>query len=86
MNVRVAENTKPEYAAVENERNGPTGDRGRHVYYNGGTEGARNGQFRLKGQAWTSLVEPATALTKEQIAQRLTAGNHQPAARAAPQR
>lgn len=78
LNQRVAKDTSPKYSAIENERNGPTGDRGRHVYYNGGTEGDRNGNFRLKGQAWTSVVEPATALTKEQIAQRMTAGTYRP--------
>lgn len=80
LNQRVADGTSSKYSSIENERNGPTGDRGRHVYYNGGTEGDRNGQFRLKGQAWTSLVEPVTALTQEQIAQRLTAGTYRPPA------
>lgn len=80
LNQQVAKGTSSKYSAAENERNGPTGDRGRHVYYNGGTEGDRDGRFRLKGQAWTSLVEPITALTKEQIAQRLIAGTYQPPA------
>ncbi|AGT07257.1 hypothetical protein JCM7686_0146 [Paracoccus aminophilus JCM 7686] len=81
MNARVGEGARPTYSAAENERNGPTGDRGRHVYYNGDTSGAYSNtakkivnKFRLKGQAWTSVVEPVTALTKEQIAQRLDPG------------
>ncbi|MDF3608018.1 C39 family peptidase [Paracoccus sp. DMF-8] len=76
LNQRVAEGSSPKYSAVENERNGPTGDRGRHVYYNGGTEGDYRGNFRLKGQAWTSVVEPTTALTVEQIAQRMHPGTY----------
>lgn len=76
LNQRVAEGTSSKYSAVENERNGPTGDRGRHVYYNGGTEGDYRGNFRLKGQAWTSVVEPSTALTAEQIAQRMHPGTY----------
>lgn len=78
LNQRVAKDTSPKYSAIENERNGPTGDRGRHVYYNGGTEGDYRGNFRLKGQAWTSVVEPTTALTKQQVAARLTAGTWRP--------
>ncbi|MDO5606531.1 MAG: hypothetical protein Q4G25_15360 [Paracoccus sp. (in: a-proteobacteria)] len=78
LNARVRKNTRRTYSAVENERNGPNGDRGRHVYYNGGTEGAKDGRFRLKGQAWTSVVEPKTALTTAQIAERLHPGTYQP--------
>ncbi|EPX77431.1 hypothetical protein [Litoreibacter arenae] len=74
MNAQIDRGTSPKYSAVENERNGPAGDRGRHVYYNGGTEGARAGNFRLKGQAWSSVIEPDTALTTAEIADRLNTG------------
>ncbi len=74
MNTRIKQGSKPTYTSVENERNGSTDDRGRHVYYNGGTQGASSGNFRLKGQAWTSVVERNTALTKPEIAERLTPG------------
>ncbi len=78
LNARVAEGSSPKYSAVENERNGATGDRGRHVYYNGGTEGARAGNFRLKGQPWTAVIEPKTDLTTAQIRARLNPGTFNP--------
>lgn len=74
MNAQIDRGTSSKYSNVENERNGANGDRGRHVYYNGGTEGARAGKFRLKGQAWSCVVEPDTALTTAEIADRLNTG------------
>lgn len=78
LNARLKEGTSTKYSRVENERNGPTDDRGRHVYYSGETQGDRNGKFRLKGQAWTSVVEPITPLTSKQIAARLNPGVPRP--------
>lgn len=77
LNTRVSDGASSRYSTVENERNGATGDRGRHVYYNGGTEGSRDGQFRLKGQGWTCVLTPATALTKDEVRQRLNRGTNQ---------
>jgi hypothetical protein len=74
MNQRIDRGTSSKYSTVEQERNGAAGDRGRHVYYNGGTEGDRNGQFRLKGQPWTCVVTPDTALTADEVAERITVG------------
>lgn len=74
MNAQIDRNTSSKYSNVEQERNGATGDRGRHVYYNGGTEGALRGNFRLKGQAWSCVIEPDTALTKAEVSDRMHAG------------
>ena len=74
LNARVKQGASTSYSSAENERNGPTDDRGRHVYYNGETEGHENGRFRLKGQAFTSVISPTTALTKAQVAARLNPG------------
>ncbi len=74
LNAEIDKNTSPKYSSAENERNGATGDRGRHVYYNGETEGARSGHFRIKGAPWSAVIEPNTTLTKEQIRSRLIPG------------
>lgn len=81
MNTRIDRDTSPRYSDVENERNrspnhpGRPNDRGRHVYYSGNTEGSGSGEhFRLKGEAWTCVIEPDTALTTEQTRERLNHG------------
>lgn len=74
INARIGQGTRTGYSAGENETNRATDERGRHVYYNGETEGNSKGQFRLKGQAWSSVIEPVTPLTTAQIAARLNPG------------
>lgn len=74
LNTDIDKGTSPKYSSKERERNGQTGDLGRHVYYNGDTEGARNGQFRIKGSPWSCVIEPSTPLTLEQIRSLLVQG------------
>ncbi|WP_312526525.1 hypothetical protein [Paracoccus sp. (in: a-proteobacteria)] len=74
LNTRLGQGTSPGYSRIENETNRANDDRGRHVYYNGETMGRRQNTFKLKGQAWTCVIEPITPLTKAEIAARLTPG------------
>lgn len=78
LNARLGQNTRPGYSAAENETNRAGDERGRHVYYSDETEGNHRGNFRLKGQAWSSVIEPVTALTTAQIAARLNPGVPEP--------
>ncbi|WP_411890996.1 C39 family peptidase [Yoonia sp. SDW83-1] len=73
INSQVANGSRSSYSRAENESNGANGDRGRHVYYSSSTEAAP-GRFLLKGEAWTCVIEPDTALTTAQISARLNAG------------
>ncbi len=80
LNQQLAQGTGPTYKTAENERNAANGagsDRGRHVYYNGGTEAAGVGgihRFRLKTEAWTLVIEKTPALTVDEVRARLTPG------------
>ncbi len=71
LNEAINQNTSSSYSNAEQEINQASGDKGRHVYYNGETEGADNDKFRIKGAVWSCVIEPKTALTKTQLKARI---------------
>lgn len=76
LNRAIDRGTRSSYSTPENERNVAAGnnDIGLHVYYNGQTEAkgpGNSGQFRLKTQAWTLVIEKVIPLTKDEIRQNL---------------
>lgn len=76
LNSRLSRGARSSYSAAENEPNVAAGDntRGRHVYYNGGTEAkgpGNSGRFRLKAQAWTLVIKKVAPLSKAEISARL---------------
>jgi hypothetical protein len=76
LNSRLARGAKSTYSRTEGEANvaGDDNTKGRHVYYNGGTEAkgpGSSGRFRLKTQGWTLVIEKVSPLSKAEIRDRL---------------